>query len=100
MPLNSLVRNYWQAEPCGTTDEIVGDLPAKTREWFARLEEHRYTMEPFIHSIAQFTRYRGKKIFEVGAKDHHSVRQSAAPSICGKNLPNCWGWFIALRAAK
>jgi ubiquinone/menaquinone biosynthesis C-methylase UbiE len=44
----------------------VGDLPELSREWFERIEEYRYSAEPFIHSIAQFTRYSGKKVLEIG----------------------------------
>jgi SAM-dependent methyltransferase len=64
--LNDQVRGFWEAEPCGTGDEIVGDLAPRTREWFEQVEAHRYAVEPFIHSVAQFTRHRGKKILEVG----------------------------------
>jgi ubiquinone/menaquinone biosynthesis C-methylase UbiE len=64
--LNEQVRTYWEAEPCGTSPAIVGAVPSRTREWFERVEEHRYATEPFIHSVAQFTRGRGKRVLEVG----------------------------------
>jgi ubiquinone/menaquinone biosynthesis C-methylase UbiE len=64
--LNDQVRGYWEQEPCGTGAPIAGDLPPLTREWFERIEEHRYAVEPFIHQVAQFTRHRGRKILEVG----------------------------------
>ncbi len=66
MNLNDQVRGYWEQEPCGTGAPIAGDLPPLTRDWFERIEEHRYTVEPFIHQVAQFTRHRGKRILEVG----------------------------------
>ncbi len=66
MRLNEEVREYWEEGPCGTLKDIVGDLPEHTIEWFERVEHYRYNIEPFIHSIAQFTRHRGKKILEVG----------------------------------
>ena len=66
MSLNKAVQNYWNKEPCGTNKHIVGELKKNTPEWFHRFEQHRYTVEPIIHSIAQFTRYHGKKILEVG----------------------------------
>lgn len=66
MKLSDKVCEYWAKEPCGTGPEVVGGLPERTREWFERIEERRYTVEPFIHSIAQFTRHHGKKILEVG----------------------------------
>ncbi len=64
--LNQVVRNYWEQEPCGTQPAVTGELPARTREWFERVEEYRYEVEPFIHAVAQFTRWQGKKILEVG----------------------------------
>lgn len=64
--LNTRVRAFWEEEPCGTGDEIVGQIPVETREWFEQIEEHRYRVEPFIHSVAQFTRHHGKKVLEIG----------------------------------
>lgn len=64
--LNQKVRSYWEAEPCGTEADIVGDLPSQTLAWFEQIESYRYTAEPFIHSVAQFSRHHGKKILEVG----------------------------------
>jgi ubiquinone/menaquinone biosynthesis C-methylase UbiE len=64
--LNEEVRKYWEREPCGTGEPISGGVAPLTREWFERIEEHRYREEPFIHSVAQFTLHRGKKMLEVG----------------------------------
>jgi SAM-dependent methyltransferase len=66
MTSNQNVRAYWEQEPCGTDRAVVGDLPARTREWFEEVERFRYEVEPFIHSVAQFTRHRGKSLLEVG----------------------------------
>jgi ubiquinone/menaquinone biosynthesis C-methylase UbiE len=66
MTFNEKVRQFWQKEPCGTADKIVGEAAEYSREWFERIEEYRYNMEPFIHSIAQFTRHHGEKILEIG----------------------------------
>lgn len=64
--LNERVRSYWEQEPCGTGDSIAAGLQPGSREWFERVEEHRYAAEPFIHQVAQFTRHRGKRVLEVG----------------------------------
>ena len=64
--LNTQVRQYWEAEPCGTGTKIVGEVEIRTREWYERVEEHRYSVEPFIHAVAQFPRHYGKRILEVG----------------------------------
>lgn len=66
MSINKDVRAFWEQEPCGTAPAIVGALPSRTREWFERVERYRYEAEPFIHSVAQFTRHRGKRMLEVG----------------------------------
>lgn len=64
--LNEQVRTYWEIEPCGTAPDVVGDLPVETLGWFEQIENHRYTTEPFIHAVAQFTRQHGKKVLEIG----------------------------------
>jgi SAM-dependent methyltransferase len=66
MTLNEEVRAFWEQGPCGSGGPIVGDAEPLTREWFERIEAHRYRVEPFIHSIAQFPRHHGKTILEVG----------------------------------
>jgi ubiquinone/menaquinone biosynthesis C-methylase UbiE len=63
---NQKVRDYWEQEPCGTDRAVVGDLTPQTREWFDEVERFRYDVEPYIHSVAQFTRHRGRTILEVG----------------------------------
>jgi ubiquinone/menaquinone biosynthesis C-methylase UbiE len=65
-PFNAQVRDFWEREPCGTGELVTGSQPRLTREWFEQVEEHRYRVEPFIHSIAQFTRHHGRRILEVG----------------------------------
>ena len=66
MNLNDEVRSYWEQEACGTHPEAVGDKEKFSRQWFEEVEKYRYEKEPFIHSIAQFTRHRGKKMLEIG----------------------------------
>ena len=59
-------RRYWNREACGTARPIVGEVPELSREWFERIEAYRYELEPFIHSVAQFTRHHGQCMLEVG----------------------------------
>ena len=66
LELTEEVRRFWEREACGTSPEIVGGRPSLSQEWFAQIEEHRYRAEPYIHSVAQFTRHRGKSILEIG----------------------------------
>lgn len=86
--LQASVREFWEAEPCGTGDEIVGDRRQLTREWFEQVEEHRYRVEPFIHSVAQFTRHYGKQVLEVGvgAGTDHLQWARAGARLTGVDL--------------
>ena len=83
--LNQQVRSFWEREPCGTFADAVGEVEANTREWFQRVEEYRYRLEPFIHEVAQFTHHRDKRVLEVGVgagTDHLQFARAGA---------NCWG---------
>jgi ubiquinone/menaquinone biosynthesis C-methylase UbiE len=79
--LNPSVRRYWEREPCGTGTTIVGELPRYSPEWFDQVEQHRYDVEPMIHSLAQFTRHHRKRILEVGVgagTDHLQFARAGA----------------------
>jgi ubiquinone/menaquinone biosynthesis C-methylase UbiE len=76
-PAKKAVYEYWQNKPCGTEFGKDEDL----RKYFLEIEEHRYRVEPFIHSFAQFTRWRGKKVLEVGVgagTDHLQFARAGA----------------------
>jgi ubiquinone/menaquinone biosynthesis C-methylase UbiE len=64
--MNKNVKNYWEIGPCGTDSFIVGKVEKYTKEWFEIIENNRYEVEPFIHQIAQFSRYQGKRVLEIG----------------------------------
>lgn len=57
------VRDFWDETPCGTTH---GKGSEGSLEFFEEIEEKRYKLEPFIHQCAQFSRWYGKKVLEVG----------------------------------
>ena len=81
MKLNDEVQEFWEEEACGSGEVIVGGLEPFTREWYERIEQYRYEVEPFIFSIAQFSRYSGKKLLEVGVgagTDHLQWARSGA----------------------
>ena len=80
---NEDVRQYWDQQACGTYKSVVGAWPELSREWFAQVEQHRYSMEPFIHTFAQFPAHRGKTMLEVGVgagTDH--LQWARAGAIC------------------
>lgn len=57
------VRAFWNETPCGTYGK---DLPEGTPEYFSAIELERYAMEPEIPRYAQFSRWKGKRVLEVG----------------------------------
>jgi ubiquinone/menaquinone biosynthesis C-methylase UbiE len=83
MSLNAAVRQYWEQEPCGTSDWIVGRWPERSREWFQSVEQHRFQEEPHIFAAAQFTRWAGKRLLEIGVGagcDH--LQFARAGAVC------------------
>jgi ubiquinone/menaquinone biosynthesis C-methylase UbiE len=78
---NAEVRAYWEREPCGTAGWVVGSLPEGSAEWYETVERSRYEQEPCVHSVAQFTRWRGKRVLEVGVgagADHLQFARAGA----------------------
>lgn len=61
--LKGQVKDYWNNQACGTQ---YTDKDKYTLEYFEEIENERYSKEPEIFSFAQFSRYHGKKILEVG----------------------------------
>jgi SAM-dependent methyltransferase len=61
--LKEQAKSYWEAQPC-ETDRAKS--PAHTRAYFDEIESARYAGQAFIHSFAQFTRWRGKRVLEIG----------------------------------
>lgn len=61
--LKDQVRDYWDQQSCGTQFSTSEKF---TRAYYDEIEQHRYTVEPEIHSFAQFTRHHGKRVLEVG----------------------------------
>jgi ubiquinone/menaquinone biosynthesis C-methylase UbiE len=61
--LKGQVRDFWNVQSCDTQ---VARASRFSREYFEQIEGFRYFDQSFIHSFAQFTRYRGKRLLEVG----------------------------------
>jgi ubiquinone/menaquinone biosynthesis C-methylase UbiE len=61
--LKAEVRKFWNRQSCDTQ---VATAAKYSREYFEQIEAFRYFDQPFIHSFAQFSRYHGKKVLEVG----------------------------------
>ena len=61
--LKERVRAFWQAHPCGTK---FSEAEMGTREFFERVEAHRYTKEWHIPEAANFAGTRGLRVLEIG----------------------------------
>jgi 2-polyprenyl-3-methyl-5-hydroxy-6-metoxy-1,4-benzoquinol methylase len=57
------VRNYWDARPCNVRHS---QKPVGSREYFDEVEARKYRVEPHIPGFADFDRWKGKRVLEVG----------------------------------
>lgn len=57
------VRDYWNQRPCNIRHS---PKPVGTREYFDEVEARKYFVEPHIPGFAQFERWRGRKVLEIG----------------------------------
>src|SRR5205823_12324829 len=58
------VREYWNRRPCNIRHS---NKPVGTREYFDEVEARKYFVEPHIPGFAQFDRWKGKKVLEIGS---------------------------------
>jgi len=61
--LKQQVAEYWNKTPCQTP---VATAKPFTREFYEQIEDYRTGDEPEIPGFAEFTRYHGKEVLEVG----------------------------------
>ncbi len=59
----SLVKEYWDRRPCNVRHS---PKPPGTREYFDEVEARKYFVEPHIPEFAEFERWRGKRVLEIG----------------------------------
>ena len=57
------VREYWNRRPCNIRHS---DKPVGSREYFDEVEARKYFVEPHIPAFAEFARWKGKKVLEIG----------------------------------
>jgi SAM-dependent methyltransferase len=58
------VRSYWDRQPCNIRHGVA---PVGTREYFDQVEARKYRVEPHIPRFAEFERWKGKRVLEVGS---------------------------------
>jgi len=57
------VREYWDLRPCNIRHS---PKPVGTPEYFAEVEARKYFVEPHIPRFADFSRWQGKRVLEIG----------------------------------
>jgi 2-polyprenyl-3-methyl-5-hydroxy-6-metoxy-1,4-benzoquinol methylase len=57
------VERYWDARPCNIRHSRK---PVGSREYFDEVEARKYLVEPHIPAFAEFERWAGKRVLEVG----------------------------------
>jgi 2-polyprenyl-3-methyl-5-hydroxy-6-metoxy-1,4-benzoquinol methylase len=57
------VKEYWDRRPCNIRHSTQ---PVGTRDYFDEVEARKYLVEPHIPGFAEFEKWRGKKVLEVG----------------------------------
>src|SRR5580692_7134942 len=57
------VKEYWDRRPCNIRHS---PKPVGTKEYFDEVEARKYFVEPHIPEFAQFDRWQGKKVLEIG----------------------------------
>lgn len=57
------VQAYWDARPCNVRHSAK---PVGTKEYFDEVEQRKYFVEPHIPAFAEFPRWRGKRVLEIG----------------------------------
>jgi 2-polyprenyl-3-methyl-5-hydroxy-6-metoxy-1,4-benzoquinol methylase len=62
VPLDA-VRDYWNRRPCNVRHSRK---PVGSREYFDEVDARRYFVEPHIRTFAEFPRWSGKRVLEIG----------------------------------
>src|SRR5215510_5455710 len=57
------VQQYWNDRPCNIRHS---PKPVGEREYFDEVEARKYFVEPHIPRFAEFPRWRGQRVLEVG----------------------------------
>src|SRR5678809_847538 len=57
------VRDYWNNRPCNLRHSPA---PVGSREYFDQVEARKYLVEAHIPGFAEFPRWNGKRVLEIG----------------------------------
>ena len=73
IPMKEEVREYWERHPNAVN--IGTGLTQGSKEFFEAIERHRYTAEPCLQEMAQFSQWPGKRVLEIGCGIGTDLRQ-------------------------
>lgn len=57
------IKKFWNDRPCNIRHS---NLPFLSKEYFDEVENKKYFVEPHIKNFADFPRWKGKKVLEIG----------------------------------
>lgn len=57
------VKNYWDKRPCNIRHS---QKPVGSKDYFDEVEARKYFVEPHIPDFAEFNRWQGKRVLEIG----------------------------------
>lgn len=58
-----LIKEYWNRRPCNLKHSLKA---VGTQEYFDEVEERKYFVEPHILEFAEFQKWKGKEVLEIG----------------------------------
>jgi len=61
--IKAQVRAFWNKQACGASSALSTKY---SRQYFDEIEDFRYSVESEVFSFAQFARFHGQKVLEVG----------------------------------
>jgi ubiquinone/menaquinone biosynthesis C-methylase UbiE len=84
--LKDAVREYWEKHPNAAA--IAAQASPQTRRFYEDVEAHRYAAEPCIREMAEFDRWKGRTVLEIGCGMGTDLRQfaSAGAAVVGIDL--------------
>lgn len=57
------VKSFWDNHPCNIRHS---NAPIGSRQYFDEVEQRKYFVEPHIRAFAEFEKWKGKKVLEIG----------------------------------